>query len=73
MADCVDSDQRRRRERYRIILSAGLWRGFDVVIEPPTSAQPLRHFRDRAAALDFAEALARSEGWPVIDRTEGRI
>ena len=61
------------RERFRVVISAGLWRGFEVSVEPPSSSHGLRGFRDHPAALAHAEALERLEGWPIIDRTrEGR-
>jgi hypothetical protein len=52
-----------------IIVSNGLWRGFDVLIEPPTASHSLRHFTDHTAALAYAEQLAVLQGWPLFDRT----
>lgn len=58
-----------QREPFKIVLSDGLWRGVDCLVEPRTAAHPLRHFRDRAEALSYAEALAKATSWPVLDRT----
>ncbi len=53
---------------FKIILAAGLWRGVDVLVEPPTSTRLPRHFREHGAAMAFAEELAKVEGWPIVDR-----
>lgn len=52
-----------------VALSKGLWRGVDVVVEPPTLRHPMRHFSEHGAALDFAAQLALLNGWPLHDRT----
>ena len=59
------------RKPSTIAISAGLWRGFDVLVEPPISSHPLRSFRDHGAAMAHAEALHAVEGWTIVDRTEG--
>ncbi len=61
----------RHRVPFRVVIARGLWRGFDVAVTPPTITHPLRSFHDHATAMAFAEALARLEGWPIIDRTGG--
>jgi hypothetical protein len=58
------------REPFRIVLAPGLWgRRVDVSVEPATVTHPLCSFRDHAEAMAFAEALARTECWPITDRT----
>jgi hypothetical protein len=56
---------------YAVVIVRGLWRGFDVGIEPPTSSHSWRHCRSHADALAVAEDIQRVEGWPVQDRTGG--
>lgn len=58
------------REPFAVIVAPGLWRGFDVAVEPPTTAHPMRHFRDHMEALSVAMAIGTAEGWPVHDRVE---
>jgi hypothetical protein len=54
-----------------VLIERSLWRGFDVLVEPPTQAHPLRHFRDHAPALIHAGQLAALNGWPLLDRAAG--
>jgi hypothetical protein len=54
---------------FAVVISPGLWRGFDIAVEPPVSTHPLRHFRTHTDALAAAEAIASAEGWPIRDRT----
>lgn len=56
----------RRREDFRIVVRPALWRGFETLIEPPTATHPLRHFRTYGEAMDCAEAIQRTEGWPLF-------
>lgn len=56
-------------ETTAVVIIAGLWRGFDVAVDPPVATHPLRHCRDHAEALAVAGAIADNEGWPVLDRT----
>jgi hypothetical protein len=56
---------------YAVVIIRGLWRGFDVGIEPPTSSHSWHHCRSHAEALAVAEDIQRMEGWPVQDRTGG--
>ena len=56
-------------EPFTVSLEPGLWRGVDVLVEPRTIAHPMRHFRDRAGALVYAEQLAALQGWRLRDRT----
>jgi hypothetical protein len=56
------------RPSFAVVISPGLWRGFEVSVEPPLAAHTLRVFRAHAEALAFAEALGRTEGWPICDR-----
>lgn len=58
-----------QRRSFTIVLATGLWRGVDVLVEPPTSSRPLTHFASHSEALVFAQDLARIEGWPIVDRT----
>jgi len=53
-----------------VIVTPGLWRGWDVTVEPPSESMPYRRFRDHAEALEWAETFAVGNGWPIIDRTE---
>jgi hypothetical protein len=57
-----------QRERFAVIVAPALWRGFDVVVEPPTPTHPLRHFRDHPSALNFAGQLAGLNRWRLFDR-----
>lgn len=57
-----------QREPFRVVISRGIWRGCDVLIEPPTIEHRLRHFRDHDEAVTFAEELGRVTGWPITDR-----
>lgn len=61
------------RKPFTVCLEPGLWRGFDVLVEPPTLAHPMRHFRDRAGALVYDEQLAALQGWELHDRTAGAL
>jgi hypothetical protein len=58
-----------QREPFVVVIAPAIWKGCDVLVEPPTITHRPRHFGDHAAALTFAEELARVEGWPVRDRT----
>lgn len=66
------STGQRRRDRRRIVVSDGIWRGYDVAVEPPMMAFPLRHFGTAAEAQAYADALVASEGWEILDRTGGQ-
>lgn len=57
-----------QRERFAVVVTRGLWKGCDVLTEPPSAAHPMRHFRSHGEALIFAEQLASLNGWPMIDR-----
>jgi len=59
------------RELYKVIVARGIWKGFDVSVEPPTPGFPPRHFKVRADALVFASQLAALQGWLFRDRSEG--
>lgn len=65
MAEIFDISDHRRRDDYRVIVSPGLWKGYEVTIEPPTSTHPLRSFKTLPRAIEHAEAVRRAEGWPV--------
>ena len=59
------------RSPFAIIVAPDLWvRRFEVTVEPPAIAHPLRSFRTRAEAITAAEALSRCEGWPILDRCD---
>lgn len=45
--------------------------GYDVTVTPPQSVGHDRAFRSYKAALAYAEHLARSMGWALIDHCEG--
>lgn len=51
-----------------VTITRGLWRGFDVQVEPPRIGHPQRSFKDREAANAFAGELARERGWRIVDR-----
>jgi hypothetical protein len=61
----------RPREAFCVVISRGLWRGIDVMVEPPVARHRMRHFSDRDAAQAHAEELTRVTGWPILDRTGG--
>jgi hypothetical protein len=63
------SDADYRRDGHKIVIGAGLWRGFDVSVEPPTSTHQLRTFRSHTEAAAHAEELSRVEAWPIVDKT----
>jgi len=55
-----------RRDEFRIVIARGLWRGFEVTIDPPTSNHPLRHFKTYDEAMACALQIQRVEGWPLF-------
>jgi hypothetical protein len=57
--------------QFRVIIARDLWRRCVVSVDPATITRQPRSFPDYAAALAYAEALAKLEGWPVIDRAGG--
>lgn len=58
------------REQFRVVIRNGVWRRFEVAVEPPQVAMPPRSFRDHAAALRFASELAALQGgWAIVDLT----
>jgi hypothetical protein len=57
------------REALTIVIEPSLWRGFDVVVEPPLSRHALQHRRTYGEALAYAQQLSLIEGWPLRDRT----
>jgi hypothetical protein len=57
------------RDDRRILISPGLWNGYEVTVEPPIAACPLRSFKILADALEHANALYQAHGWTVIDQT----
>jgi hypothetical protein len=56
----------RHREPYRIVIGRGLWRGYEVAVQPPTETHKLQVFPTLAHAEAFAVELSRVEGWPVF-------
>lgn len=70
MGDIVNLADHHRREGYRIVVAPGLWRGFEVRVEPPTSTHPLRTFRSADDAMRCAKELRRVEGWPIVDMAD---
>jgi hypothetical protein len=64
-----DHNERHRREGYRVQITPGLWRGYDVSVEPPTSTHVHRHFATHELAMEAAREIERTEGWPVTDKT----
>jgi len=65
MAEIHTIAEYQRREGYRVIVSPGLWRGYQVTIEPPTSTHPFRSFKTLELAIEHAEEVRKVEGWPV--------
>lgn len=63
-----DNSQPARRP-FAVVMAPGLWRGCVVTVEPATVTHFPRTFTDHGQALAFAEALARLEGWPLINCT----
>lgn len=59
-----------QREPFQIVVTRGLWRGVDVMVQPPRPSHSLRHFRDHGKAMTYAEDLARVTGWPVRNLVE---
>ena len=58
------------REPFRIVIVPDAWgRRASVEIHPRTVDRPSRAFPSIDLARTFAEQLARSEGWPVTDKT----
>lgn len=53
-----------------ITITPGLWRGFEVAVEPPSCQHPLKTFRSEADALAFAEELSGTTGWLWISRID---
>lgn len=52
-----------------IVVTPDLWhRRYELWIDPPNAAYPLRIFRTLADALTAAEDLHRAEGWSIDDR-----
>lgn len=76
MSNIIEFADHRRRDGYRIVIAPGLWRGFDVIVEPPTSTHPLRHFPTYDEAMACALDVQRTEGWPIFSKycgpTDGR-
>ena len=58
------------RPSRTVIVSRGLWRGWEVTVEPPAASMPFRRFSDHAEAAEWADTFAGQQGWPVEDRTE---
>ena len=58
-------------KQFSVVIARGLWRGFEVFIEPPTASHELRAFRHFGEALLCASEISRVEGWFVQDRTKG--
>lgn len=59
----------RRREGYRIIVSAGApdrYCGFLVRVDPTTATHPDYSFASYREATAFAVALQKVEGWPIF-------
>ncbi len=55
--------------RRGVVVSPGLWRGFDVEVFPPSQGHAARHFRLYSDAIEHAQMLRRTHGWPVVDNT----
>lgn len=53
---------------HRIVISPGLWRGFEVSVEPPSLSHPLKRAKTFEDAMAHAEALSRQTGWPIISQ-----
>jgi hypothetical protein len=53
------------------MIARDLWRRCVVSTEPATITRQPRSFPGYAGAMAYAEALAKAEGWPVIDRAGG--
>jgi hypothetical protein len=60
-----------QRKRFAVVVTRGLWKGCDVMVEPATAIHPLRHFRSHGEALLFAGQLASLNGWRLFDRVGG--
>jgi hypothetical protein len=66
MSNLVDFNDYRERKGYRIVITAGLWRGFDVTVEPSTATHLLRHAKTYNEAMALALAIQKAEGWPIF-------
>jgi hypothetical protein len=56
---------------FKVVIARDLWRRCTVSTDPVTITRQPRSFPDYDAALTYAEALAKLEGWPLIDRVGG--
>lgn len=56
---------------FRVIVQLDPWgRRTLVTIEPRTVDRPTQSFRDDAAAMAYAEALSKAEGWLIVDKRD---
>lgn len=53
-----------------VVITPGIFRGFDVGIDPPVATHQARHFGSHAEAVAFADELSSIEGWPLVDKAE---
>jgi len=63
------ADTQADTRQFRVIIGRDLWQRCTVAVDPATCTHPLRSFPNHTAAMVYAEALARLEGWPILDRT----
>ena len=65
------SPEKQTRRTFAVVITRGLWRGFTVTVEPRTINHQQRNFRDHDEAMTFARELAKLEGWPLLDLSDG--